>query len=555
MYTCKGKCVFGGWAIGKIRVFNKGERKVKRISVKDPDKEMERFNKAKAEAAFQLKKLYDQVLKEVGKANAAIFKVHLLLLEDSLYLSSIEKIIKELNYNAEYAIEETTEKIVIMFSSIDNAYLRSRTADIRDVSTRIINILSGEEEFTIDSEEPIILFADDLSPSETVQLDRERCKIAAFVTAQGAAFSHTAILARTMNIPLIIKADIELNTEFNNKNAVVNGSEGLVYIDPNTEFITEIQNIISTEAKARESLNVLRGLPNVTIDGAKVELNANICHAKDVVTVIRNDAGGVGMYRSEFLFLEKEDFPDEEMQFDQYKAIAEILGKNMKCIIRTLDIGADKQLPYLPLPKEDNPAMGVRSIRISLRYPEVFRTQLRAIHRASAYGRVGILFPMITSVEELRKVKAFSAKVRDEVIKDGCSVGEVTYGIMIETPAAVVISDLLASEVEFFNIGTNDLAQYAMAADRQNPELDEYFDPYNTALMRMIKMTTDNAKKKGVHVSICGELASNTALTDLFLAIGVDSLSVPPSLILPLRKLIRETNLSKVRDEALKILG
>lgn len=552
MNICKGKSVYGGIAIGKIRLIQKGEQQVNRIGISDADEEMRRFNEARSIAIIQLRQLYDQVIREVGKANAAIFKIHQMLLEDVNYLSSIENIIRTQMVNAEFAINETTENIIFMFAAMDNAYIKARAADVQDISRRLITILSGNDDLIIDSDEPVIIMADDLSPSDTVQLDRD--KILAFVTVHGSSYSHTAILARTMNIPSIVGTNIDLDMEINGKTAIVDGNTGTVYISPDCKLYSEYQNVLIEENMKRESLQVLKGRKSVTIDGRHITVNANICHTKDVVYVVRNDAGGIGLFRSEFLYLEKDCFPSEEEQFQVYKAIAEVMGKEKKFAIRTLDIGADKQAGYFNLPHEENPALGLRAIRLCLKRPEIFRTQLRAIYRASPYGNLAVIYPMITSLNEILQIKEISASVRKELTEEGYEIENIEQGIMIETPAAVMISDMLACEVNFFSIGTNDLAQYTMAADRQNPDMDDFYDPYHTAVLRMIKIVIDNAKKNGIRVGICGELAADSSVTELLLAMGIDELSVSPSSVLPMRKIILETDVSQIRDKVLSLL-
>ncbi len=552
MTVCKGKGVFKGIAIGKLRVLQKGELTIKKENIANADAEWKRFNEAKVIAYNQLKVLHDQVIREIGKNDAAIFQIHQMLLEDVNYINSIENIIRNEKVNAEYAISKTTDNIVFMFMAMDNAYIKARAADVQDISRRLITILLGADEIRINSDEPVIIIADDLSPSETVQLDRE--KVLAFVTIHGSVNSHTAILARTMNIPSLIGTDIELNADYNGLMAIVNGNDGTICIDPDRFMLEEHQVFLNDEEQRREELRNLRGRENVTIDGIKIDVVANICHAKDVASVVRNDAGGIGLFRSEFLFLEKDALPSEEEQFEIYSTVAKVLGKEKQFAIRTLDIGADKQMPSFQLPHEENPAMGLRAIRFCIKYPEVFRTQMRAILRASIYGKLAVIYPLITSIYELQWIKNSVEKIKNELIEEGYEIADVDQGVMIETPAAVMISDKLAKEVDFFSIGTNDLSQYTLAADRQNPNVDDYYDPYHVAVLRMIKIAVDNAKKNGIRAGICGEIASDPELTGLFLALGVDELSVSPSSVLPVRKTIIETNVSEIKNNIFSMI-
>ena len=549
MNVCKGKGVFGGIAIGKLRVHQKGELHINRVSISDPDKEWQRFSSAKNIAAVQLKQLYEQVIRDVGKTNAAIFQIHQMLLEDVNYISSIENIIRTQLLNAEYAINLTTENILFMFAAMDNAYIKARAADVQDISRRLITILTGGEEVTINSDEPVIILADDLSPSETATLDRD--KVLALVTVHGSSYSHTAILARTLNIPLIVGTEITVDSEYDGKTAVADGNDGFVYIEPDDKILSEYQKFINTEELRKNELKSLKGKENITLDGIRIDIDANIFHVRDVASVIRNDAGGIGLFRSEFLFLEKDDFPSEDEQFEVYRTVAEVMGKDRYSVIRTLDIGADKQAEYFNIPHEENPAMGMRAIRFCLSNTDIFKTQLRAIFRAGKYGKLAVIYPMITSVEEIKRIKAISSEVRKELNDEGYELRYVEEGIMIETPAAALVSDLLAKEVDFFSIGTNDLSQYTLAADRQNYNIDEFYNPCHTAVLRMIKIVVDNAKKAGIRVGICGELAADINMTGLFLAMGVDELSVPPSSVLPVRKTVRETDISKISEKEL----
>ena len=552
MIICRGKGVFKGIAIGKIRVFQKGELTINKVLIANADAEWKRFNEARKIAYNQLKILYDQVIREIGKNDAAIFQIHQMLLEDVNYISSIENIIRTEMVNSEYAISKTTDNIVFMFMAMDNAYIKARAADVQDISRRLITILLGADEIRINSDEPVIIIADDLSPSETVQLDRD--KVLAFVTIHGSVNSHTAILARTMNIPSLIGTDIELNLDYNGKMAIVNGNDGTICIEPDRYMLEEHQVFLNDEEKRREELRNLRGRENITLDGIKIDVVANICHAKDVASVVRNDANGIGLFRSEFIFLEKDELPNEEEQFEIYSTVAKIMGKDKVFAIRTIDIGADKQMPSFKLPHEENPAMGLRAIRFYIKYPEVFRTQMRALLRASIYGKVAVIYPLITSMYEVLWIKNYVEKIKNELTEEGYEFDDIEQGIMIETPAAVMISDKLAKEVDFFSIGTNDLSQYTLAADRQNPSIDDYYDPYHIAVLRMIKIAVDNAKKNGIRAGICGELASDPELTGLFLALGVDELSVSPSSVLPVRKTIIETDVSKIKDSIFSMI-
>ncbi len=544
----QGKSVFGGIAIGKICVYHKEEQQVKRTRVEDVDGELARFHQAKDIAADQLAKLYDKAVKEVGEASAAIFEVHQMMLEDLDYVESIENIIKTQSVNAEFAVAETSGNFQTIFASMDDEYMRGRAADVKDVSERLLSILHGNHQDALHTTEPVIIAADDLAPSETVQLDKE--KVLAFVTIHGSTNSHTAILAKTMNIPAIIGADMPLDA-VEGKMAVVDGYEGRIYVEPDEETLAQKKAKLAEDEEKRNLLQTLKGRENVTIDGQKIMLYANIGDLKDLGMVMQNDAGGIGLFRSEFIYLDKDTFPTEEEQFKVYKTVAETMA-GKRVIIRTLDIGADKQADYFNLGKEDNPAMGYRAIRICLTQPEIFKTQLRAIFRASAYGKVAIMYPMITSVEEVLQIKKIVEEVKDELRYQKISFGEVEQGIMIETPAAVMISDLLAKEVDFFSIGTNDLTQYTLAIDRQNDKLDDFYNPHHKAVLRMIARVVENSHKAGIWTGICGELGADPELTKLFLAMGVDELSVSPGRILGLRKIILETDMSQCREEILK---
>lgn len=539
MQIYKGKSVFGGIAIGKISVYKKDEQLVKRVKIEDADAEMERYTAARNIAAAQLQKLYDKALKEVGEANAAIFEVHQMMLEDEDYNESVENIIHSQMVNAEYAVASTADNFAQMFEAMDDDYMRGRAADVRDISERVITVLAGGAGSGIDSDEPVIIAADDLAPSETVQLDKD--KVLSFVTAHGSENSHTAILARTMGIPALIGTGIDLDETVDGKLGIVDGTSGVVYVDPDAELLEEMKKKQQEEQEKKRLLQTLKGKENITLDGQKVMLYANVGNIKDLGIALQNDAGGIGLFRSEFIYLGQDHYPTEEEQFQIYKTVAETMA-GRRVIIRTLDIGADKQCDYFELDKEDNPAMGLRAIRICLTRPEIFKTQLRALFRASVYGNINIMYPMIISVDEVRQIKAIVEEVKAELAEQGIEYGNPAQGIMIETPASVMMSRELAEEVDFFSIGTNDLTQYTLAIDRQNSKLDKFFDSHHPAVLRMIQMTVENAHKAGIWCGICGELGADQALTKDFLAMGVDELSVSPGSILPLRKIILETD-------------
>ena len=539
MQIYKGKSVFGGIAIGKISVYKKDEQLVKRVKIEDADAEMERYTEARNTAAAQLQKLYDKALKEVGEANAAIFEVHQMMLEDEDYNESVENIIRSQMVNAEYAVASTADNFAQMFEAMDDDYMRGRAADVRDISERVITVLAGGAGSGLDSDEPVIIAADDLAPSETVQLDKD--KVLSFVTAHGSENSHTAILARTMGIPALIGTGIDLDEAVDGKLGIVDGTNGVVYVDPDAELLEEMKKKQQEEQEKKRLLQTLKGKENITLDGQKVMLYANVGNIKDLGIALQNDAGGIGLFRSEFIYLGQDHYPTEEEQFQIYKTVAETMA-GRRVIIRTLDIGADKQCDYFELDKEDNPAMGLRAIRICLTRPEIFKTQLRALFRASVYGNINIMYPMIISVDEVRQIKAIVEEVKAELTEQGIEYGNPAQGIMIETPASVMMSRELAEEVDFFSIGTNDLTQYTLAIDRQNSKLDKFFDSHHPAVLRMIQMTVENAHKAGIWCGICGELGADQALTKNFLAMGVDELSVSPGSILPLRKIILETD-------------
>lgn len=537
MECLKGKSVYKGVAFGKISVLKKDDYVVKRVKIEDTQAELQRVEEAVEASEQQLQKLYEKALKEVGEASAAIFEVHQMMLEDEDYKESIENIISTQQVNAEYAVASTGDNFSQMFASMDDDYMRARAADIKDISNRLVKNLSGQSADVMDLDEPVIVVADDLSPSETVQMDKE--KILAFVTVHGSANSHTAILARMMNIPALIGVDMDLEALHTGTEAAVDGFHGEFFVDPSEEVKERIQRKIEEEKEKQELLQQLRGKENVTKGGRHINLYANIGSVADMGYVLENDAGGIGLFRSEFLYIGRNELPDEEEQFQAYKqAVQNMAGK--KVIIRTLDIGADKQADYLNIEKEENPALGYRAIRICLAQPEIFKTQLRALFRASAYGNLSIMYPMITSTEEVAQIQAIVQEVKEELKTDGIPYNDVEEGIMIETPAAVMISDELAKMVDFFSIGTNDLTQYTLAIDRQNEKLDRFYNPHHKAILKMIQMVVDSAHQEGKWAGICGELGADPELTETFVCMGVDELSVAPSMILKLRKIIRE---------------
>ena len=538
MITLEGKSVFGGVAIGKIQFYKRNEITIKRTRVEDVEAEVERFQNAKAKTLELLKGLYEKALEDVGEANAMIFEAHQLMLEDPDYVESIENIIRTQDVNAEYAIGATADNFAAIFEAMDDAYMQGRAADVRDVSERLLQALSSQNETVMVMDEPVIIAADDLVPSETVQLDKE--KVLSFVTMYGSANSHTAILARTMNIPAVIGLGEALKEEYDGKVAIVDGVDGKVYIDPDEETMASMQKKQKKDQEQKELLNQLKGKENVTKSGQKVNVYANIGNLADVGAVLKNDAGGIGLFRSEFLYLESDTYPTEEQQFAVYKKVAETMAEK-KVIIRTLDIGADKQVDYFKLDKEDNPALGYRAIRICLTRPEIFKTQLRALYRASAYGQISIMFPMIISVAEVKKIKEIVEEVKAELRTEGAAFREdVELGIMIETPAAVMVSRELAKEVDFFSVGTNDLTQYTLAIDRQNQKLEDFYDSHHPAVLAMIRMAAESAHAEGKWIGICGELGADVTLTETFLKMGIDELSVAPGMVLKVRQKIRE---------------
>ena len=538
MITIKGKSVFGGVSIGKIMFYKRNEKVIKRTHVDDVDAEWKRFCDAKDTAVSQLKELYDKAIEDVGEANAMIFEIHQMMLEDLDYLESIENIIRTQEVNAEFAVATTADNFAQMFAAMDDAYMQGRAADVKDVSERVLDILCGVSGGMKEMTEPCIIAADDLAPSETVQLDKS--KVLGFATMYGSSNSHTAILARTMNIPAVIGLGADLLTKYDGKMAVIDGFTGMLYIDPDEETMKVMEEKRAKDQEQKALLEQLKGKENVTKSGQKINVYANIGNVSDVGAVLKNDAGGIGLFRSEFLYLENSDFPTEEQQFAVYKQVAEnMAGK--KVIIRTLDIGADKQVDYFGLDKEENPALGYRAIRICLTRKEIFKTQLRALYRAAMFGNISIMFPMIISVAEVHEIKAIIAEVKEELKNEGIPFkDDVELGVMIETPASVMISRELAKEVDFFSVGTNDLTQYTLAIDRQNAKLDKFYDPHHPAVLAMIKMAADNAHAEGAWIGICGELGADLELTEEFLKMGLDELSVSPAMVLPLRKRIRE---------------
>ena len=540
MEALNGKSVFGGIAIGKIKIFDKGESVVKRTRVEDIQAEITRFEDAKETAKEQLGALYDKALIEVGEVNAMIFEVHQMMLDDLDYVEAIRHMIEGQNVNAEFAVTTVGDNFAEMFAAMDDDYMKARAADVKDISDRVVAILQGKQDIGVLSDEPVIIVADDLAPSETVLIDKSM--VLAFVTRHGSTNSHTAILARTMNIPALI--GIDYSDDMDGKQAIVNGYDGIFYVDPEASVMKEFQEKQKDDLDKKRLLLELKGKEDVTIDDKRIHLYANIGSVADVAAVLANDATGIGLFRREFLYLGTTHYPTEDEQYAAYKTVAENMG-GKKVIIRTLDIGADKQVDYFQLGKEDNPAMGYRAIRICLNEPAIFKTQLRAIYRASYYGNISIMYPMIISVNEVRQIKAIVEEVKDELDAQKIPYGEVEQGIMIETPAAVMISDLLAKEVDFFSIGTNDLTQYTLAIDRQNPKLDSIYDSHHEAVLRMIRMVVENGHKENCWVGICGELGADISLTKTFLKMGLDELSVSPSMVLKVREVIRNTDTTK----------
>ena len=549
MQTYKGKSVFGGIAIGRIRVYQKNRQQVRRTRIEDTEAELARYERARIETVNQLKVLYEKALVEVGEENAAIFEIHGMMLEDGDYNESVQNMIQSNCINAEFAVAATGDNLSQMFAAMQDEYMRARAADIKDITERIIGNLQGTAKEDKVVGEPAIIVAEDLAPSETVQLDKKL--ILSFVTIQGSPNSHTAILARTMGIPALVGTSIPPEADLDGKMAIVDGTTGVLYVEPEEGLLREMEGRKEEEVRKRELLLEMKGQESITADGHRIRLYANIGNIDDLAAVLENDAEGIGLFRSEFLYLQRDTYPTEDEQFAIYKKVAETMaGKT--AIIRTLDIGADKQCEYFGLEKEENPALGCRAIRICLKRPEIFKTQLRALYRASAFGRLAIMYPMIISPEEVRRIKKITEEVKRELRTQGIEYGEPEQGIMIETPAAVMMSRELAREVDFFSIGTNDLTQYTLAIDRQNQNLEEFYDPHHPAIMRMIEMTVQNAHAEGIWVGICGELGGDREVTDSLLRMGVDELSVSPGNILPLRKAIRETQLREGNTSELK---
>ncbi|MBR1561841.1 MAG: phosphoenolpyruvate--protein phosphotransferase [Ruminococcus sp.] len=544
MTIFNGKGVYGAIALGKISVFKRREAEVRRVHIDAPEAEKARLTAAKEKALAQLQEIYDKALREVGEANAQIFEIHMMMIEDDDYNESIESIIDKQSVNAEYAVAVTSDNFAEMFASMEDSYMQARSADVRDISNRIIACLSDDGAEENSSDEKVIICADDLAPSETVLLDKD--KVLAFVTAHGSSNSHTAILARNMNIPAVIGAGKAfLEAVKDGMYAAVDGFTGEVFLEPDEDTTAGLDKKKSDDEAKKKHLQELKGKENVTLDGTKINIFANIGGVDNIGAVLANDAGGIGLFRSEFLYLESEDYPTEDQQFAAYKKVLESMA-GKKVIIRTLDIGADKQVDYFGLAKEDNPALGFRAIRICLTRPGIFKTQLRALYRASAFGSLGIMFPMITSVSELEKIQSVCNEVKAELMADGIAFSEsVELGIMIETPAAAVISDRLAPMVDFFSVGTNDLTQYTLACDRQNAALDPFVDTHHEAILRLIELSAKNAHANGAWIGICGELAADTSLTETFLRMGIDELSVSPSFVLSVRDAVRRTDLSK----------
>ena len=539
MVVINGKGVYGGIVFGKLSFFQRKDVSVRRTKIEDKEAEKKRFEKAKEKTLEQLQALYDKALKEVGETNAQIFEIHQMMVEDDDYNESVNSIIDSQSVNAEYAVAVTADNFAEMFCSMEDEYMKARAADVRDISNRIIGNFQADSDELNTADEKTIICSDDLAPSETVQLDKS--KVLAFVTTGGSANSHTAILARTMNIPAVIGVS-ELTEEYSGKNAIVDGYTGTVYIEPDEKTSEEMKKKQEEDIKKKELLQQLKGKENVTKSGRKINIYANIGGLGDIGAVLLNDAGGIGLFRSEFLYLEDNDYPTEELQFLTYKKVLESMA-GKKVIIRTLDIGADKKIDYFNLKKEENPALGYRAIRICLTRKEIFKTQLRALYRASVFGNLGIMFPMIISTDEVKEIKELIEEVKNELDESGIEYSDsVEIGIMIETPAAVMISDELAQMVDFFSVGTNDLTQYTLAIDRQNPELDKFYNPHHEAVLRMIKMAAENAHKYGKWIGICGELGADTELTDRFLEMGIDELSVSPPFVLPVRQKVRNSD-------------
>lgn len=542
MEIFSGKGVYGGIAIGKLKVILNDDSQVRRFHTDDSKTEIMRFRNAKGKAAAQLAKLYEKAVREIGETSASVFEIHQMMLEDDDYIESVENIIKTQSVNAEYAVAVTSDNFSNMFAEMDDEYMKARSVDVKDISERIIQAMNGKENDEIISGEASIIIADDLAPSQTVQLDKE--KVLSFVTVHGSSNSHTAILAKSMNIPSIVGCKINIDSSLDGRPAVADGYSGKLYLDPTNEILDKMRKKQHEDKEKQNLLFTLKGKENITIDGKKINLYANIGNVRDLASVFMNDADGIGLFRSEFIYLERNNFPTENEQFMIYKKVAETMA-GKKVIIRTLDIGADKQAEYFNLGKEENPAMGYRAVRICLTQTDIFKTQLRAIFRAGVFGNISIMYPMITSVEEIKKIKEIVCEVKQELSEENQNYADIEQGIMIETPAAAIISDMLAKEVDFFSIGTNDLTQYTLAIDRQNSKIDDFYDSHHPAVLRMIQKVIQNAHENGIWAGICGELGADTSLTETFLKMGIDELSVSPSAVLKVRKRIRETDLKK----------
>ena len=537
MQVYSGKSVFGGIAIGRISIFKTEKKQIFRRKIKDSRKEFERYKEARKKASEQLDNLYNKALKEVGEANAAIFEVHRMMLEDEDYNESIENIIKSQNVNAEFAVASTSDNFQSMFSAMDDEYMKERAADIKDISERIINILVGDTREETVNERNSIIVASDLAPSQTVAMDKD--KVISFVTSKGSTNSHTAILARTMGIPALVSADIPLDNLLDGAIAIVDGFEGKIYVNPTDEILAKKQKLQNEDNEKKQLLLKLKGQDTVTLDGKKIMLYANIGNLKDLAMVLENDAEGIGLFRSEFIYLERDNFPTEEEQFKIYKTVAETMAEK-PVIIRTLDIGADKMCDYFDLGKEENPALGYRAIRICLTRTDIFKTQLRAVFRACVYGNIKVMYPMIISLEEVHRIRKIVGEVEEELKLQKINYRIPEQGIMIETPAAALISDKLAKEVDFFSIGTNDLSQYTLAIDRQNPKLESFFNPYHESILKLMELVCKNAHDAGIWAGVCGELGADLSMTERFLKMGVDELSVSPGRVLALRDKIRK---------------
>lgn len=549
MTVINGRGISDGIVFGKLYFYQRKPLSVRKAHIYNENAEIKRFESARQQAVAQLQNLYDKTLREADEASAMIFEIHRMMLEDADYCEAVANFVREEKINAEWAVEKTGEQFSQMFSSMDDSYMKERAADVRDISKKLIDIMSGNENDLILSDEPVILVTDELLPSETVQIDKSL--LLGFAVTHGSANSHTAILARIMNIPAVLHENGELKTEYNGKTAAIDGTAGTVYIEPDEDTLLRLKAMQEENLRHTALLQALKGKESVTIDGRKVKLYSNAGGLPDIDSANQNDADGIGLFRSEFLYMEKNDFPSEEDQFTVYRSAAEKMNGKL-VVIRTMDIGADKQAACFNIPKEDNPALGYRAIRICLDRTDIFKTQLRAIYRASAYGRLAMMFPMIISVDEIRKIKSIMSEVRAELTeREVPFCDEIETGIMIETPAAAIVSDELAREVDFFSIGTNDLTQYTLAVDRQNPKLDRFYDPHHKAILRLIKTVVDNAHRAGIWAGICGELAGDLTLTETFLAMGVDELSVFPSKVLELRKKVRETDAGAVKERIL----